>query len=236
MKIKKKIMIAICAIAALVVIFLIYTASCYHADEKAQEALVSDDAVLVSKTNYGWFFDGPSEEDALIFYPGARVEDIAYAPLLHLLAAEGLDVYLMHMPFNLAFFGRNSAEDILRTESRENWYIGGHSLGGAMAADYAAANGDKVDGIIILASYPTKALVNSLTEISIYGSEDKILNLDNVEEGKEYSPDNFYELVIEGGNHSQFGNYGFQDGDGTASISAEEQQKQTVNFIMESLK
>ena len=116
-----------------------------------------------------------------------------------------------------------------------DWYIGGHSLGGAMAASYAANHSEQLTGVILFAAYPTKMLDASLTEISIYGSEDGVLNMQNVGAGKAYAPDAFYEYVIEGGNHAQFGNYGKQKGDGEAAISAQEQQRRTVDFILNAL-
>ena len=82
----------LCLPGILVICFLLYAEQYYHADQSALSALESDDTVSVSKTDYGWLFDGPSENDALIFYPGAKVEETAYAPLLHLLAKEGMAV------------------------------------------------------------------------------------------------------------------------------------------------
>lgn len=67
-------------------IFLIYAGQYYHSDGTAVSALRSDETVTVTQTEYGWLFDGPSEDDALIFYPGGKVEETAYAPLLHHLA------------------------------------------------------------------------------------------------------------------------------------------------------
>lgn len=213
--------------------FLIYTAIYYHADETALAALASDDRVRVSRVDCGWFFDGPSGTDALIFYPGAKVEAEAYAPLLHTLAAEGTDVFLVEMPFRLAIFGKNKAEGILSEYDYDRWYIGGHSLGGAMAASYAAAHPERLTGVLLLAAYPTKRLDESLTVVSIYGSEDGVLNLKKVAAGRDYAPAAYYEYVIPGGNHAQFGNYGPQSGDNPALISAEEQQKETAAFFIQ---
>ncbi|MBQ8986413.1 MAG: alpha/beta fold hydrolase [Lachnospiraceae bacterium] len=229
-------MVPVCVVVILAVGFLLYTAEYYHADSTALTALEpdpeSDDAVTVTKTEYGWYFDGPSERDALVFYPGAKVEETAYAPLLHLLAAEGMDVCLVKMPFHLAFFGANKAGDVMAEYDYEHWYVGGHSLGGAMAANYAAEHAEELTGLVLLAAYPTKQLDESLSVVSIYGSEDGVLNMDNLAKGDAYLPKTSLKCVIEGGNHAQFGNYGAQDGDGEASISAEEQQRKTVEMIL----
>lgn len=233
MKKKLKWLIPILAVFILIIIFLVYTGSYYHADVTAQAALVSDDVVRVSQTSFGWYFDGPSEQDALIFYPGAKVEETAYAPLLNLLAREGMDVCLVRMPFHLAIFGANKAASVMEQYDYEHWYIGGHSLGGAMAANYAAGHGDQLTGLILLAAYPTKPLDKALLEISIYGSEDGVLNMGKIEAGKAYAPEDYREYVIAGGNHAQFGNYGEQRGDGSAAISSEEQQQIVVRFIIQ---
>lgn len=95
----------------------------------AYAALKSDDTVTVTQTAYGWFFDGPSETDALIFYPGGKVEETAYAPLLHALAERGMDCCLVSMPFRLAVFGVNKADQVMAQYDYAHWYIGGHSLG-----------------------------------------------------------------------------------------------------------
>ena len=229
---KKRLIPILIGIAALATAFFAYTADYYHADSEAEAALASDAAVQISRTSFGWLFDGPSEENALIFYPGAKVEETAYAPLLHRLAEEGMDVCLVKMPFHLAFFGLNEATDVMERYAYRNWYIGGHSLGGAMAAEYAASHGDRLDGLILLAAYPTKALDSSLLEISIYGSEDTVLNMEKVVSGRSYAPANYAEFEIEGGNHAQFGSYGMQKGDGTAAITEDEQQCRTTELII----
>ena len=219
--------------------FFIYTGDFYRANDEALARLQSGEAVTVTKTDYGYFFDGPSETDALIFYPGAKVEETAYAPLMHELAASGMDVCLVKMPFHIAFFGMNDATAIMDSfeSSTENhythWYIGGHSLGGAVAAIYAAKNAETVSGLVLLAAYPTKSLDESLNVVSIYGSEDGVLNMEKLEEGEQYMPSQSKTVEIEGGNHAQFGNYGFQRGDGEAAISAENQQEETVRLILE---
>ena len=232
MKKKLKWMIPVFLVLVMISVFIIYTGTYYHADSAAAAALETDDSVTVSETGYGWLFDGPSEEDVLVFYPGAKVEETAYAPLMHLLAEKGLDVCLVKMPFRLAFFDTDRADDALEGTVYTNVYVGGHSLGGAMAAVYAAGNGEKLTGLILLAAYPTKDLDDDMKLLSIYGSEDGVLNMEKVQEGRIYAPDIYSEQVIEGGNHAQFGNYGIQKGDGDAEITPEEQQEKTADLII----
>ena len=235
-RIKKALIVVFILPLILICTFLIYAANYYHADSKANDSMISDDIVKISKSEYGWMFDGPSDNDLLIFYPGAKVEATSYSPILHELASREMDVYLVKMPFNFAFFGINKADDVIEQSKYENYYIGGHSLGGAMAANYAAENNNKVKGVVLFAAYPAKQLPDNLIEISIYGTEDKVLNNEKYIEGKNFSSNNLKELIIEGGNHAQFGNYGLQKGDGAALITSDEQQISSIYFIIDSIK
>lgn len=231
---KKKILIILLAlIGVLVGVCVWYVNDYYHVTDK-NTALADTDMVHVSETNFGYSFDGPGENNALIFYPGAKVEDLAYADLLKRIAAEGVDCYLVHMPCNLAFFGTNKANKIIDAYNYDHWYLAGHSLGGAMGASYAAENGDKLDGLIFLAAYSTSDLSNyDMKILSIYGNEDKVVNMEKIEQGRELMPSDYEEYKIDGGNHAGFGDYGEQSGDGTATISGDEQKAQTVTKIIE---
>lgn len=223
-------------IGVLIGISAAYISDCYHVTDK-EKALADTEFVKVTKTDFGYVFDGPSEENALIFYPGAKVEDLAYAELLKQIAAEGADCYLVHMPLNFAILGINKADKIMSEYEYEHWYLGGHSLGGAMAAYYAAENGEKLDGLIFLAAYSTKDLSNSDMKIlSVYGSEDKVVNMEKIEQGRELMPDDYEEYCIDGGNHAGFGDYGKQSGDGEASISADEQKAVTAEKMIGMIK
>ena len=232
----------IALIAALAVLIccvggcFLYLNDYYRASEEVNEYFEKDGSVSISDIDSGLYLDGPGTENALIFYPGAKVEYTAYVPLMYELAENGVDVFIIKMPCNLALFGINKADDIMSEYSYEHVYLGGHSLGGAMAAVYAAKHADstELDGLVLLAAYPTKSLAESdLRVLTIYGSEDQVLSMEKIEAGRSLMPANATETVIEGGNHAQFGCYGEQKGDGTATISAEEQWKQTTTAILE---
>jgi hypothetical protein len=201
-------------------------------DSVAMEALKSDDTVTISETDYGWLFDGPSEDTAMIFYPGAKVEEMAYAPLLKDLAGEGIDVCLVKMPMRLAVVNPNAADDIMKQYDYSTWYMAGHSMGGAVAAYYEAEHSEEFEGVVMLAAYPTKSFAKDDKALLLVGSEDKVIRRKKVTEGRKYASDIYEEVEIIGGNHAQFGSYGKQKGDGEASISAEEQRKQTVEEIL----
>lgn len=169
----------------------------------------------------------------LIFYPGGKVEHTAYTPLMEACASEGILCVLIEMPFHLAVFDIDAAKGIQEQyPDIENWYIGGHSLGGSMAASYLADNADDYKGLILLGSYSTADLSQtSLKVLSIYGSEDKVLNLEKYNENKANLPTDFTEIIIEGGCHAYFGMYGEQDGDGTPTITNEIQINITASEI-----
>ncbi|MDC7290475.1 alpha/beta hydrolase [Blautia schinkii] len=209
-----------------------YVNDYYRSDVDLSEYLQDSGSVKVIEIKEGLFLDGPGSESALVFYPGAKVEYTSYLPILYNLSEQGTDVFLTKMPFNLAFLGKNKVSDIMADYDYESWYLGGHSLGGAMAAAYAADHPGELDGLVLLAAYPTKKLpTEDFSVLSIYGSEDGVLNMEKVEKGREYMPADYEEFFIEGGNHAQFGDYGAQKGDGKAAISRNEQQAKTVEAI-----
>ncbi len=221
-KVVKRVLIVLLAVFLVCGIgFGLYVSDYYEAKEVASE--IAEDALV----NDNWI-ELESDETSIgfIFYPGAKVEYTAYLPLLHLLQEEGISCYLVEMPFNLAFFGYNKASDIIEEHPEiDTWYIGGHSLGGAFASYYASNNQDEIEGVILLGSYLYGDYPSSKS-LTIYGSNDEILDTSKIT----YT-DNVY--VIEGGNHGQFGDYGLQDGDGQATISAEEQWQQTIALILD---
>ena len=211
--------------------FFVYVSDNYTADETALKALVLDE-VIVEETDYGWFFDGSSEDTALIFYPGAKVDEKAYAPLLHELAQKGMDVCLIDSPFDIGFFNLNGADKALKQYHYDKWYIGGHSLGGVIASLYLQKHPDDFAGLILLASYTNKQMPDQIREIVIVGSEDGVINKEALAKGRELSSKDYREFIIEGGNHCQFGSYGFQKGDQEAKITARQQIDQTADLII----
>lgn len=169
--------------------------------------------------------DTIDQKIGMVFYPGGKVEAKAYIPLLLKIADRGITTILVEMPGNLAVLDINAADDIFKSyHNIDRWYIAGHSLGGAMASQYLEKNYNKVEGLILLGSYPVNdAPVETL---AIYGTYDLKLDLDKVSKA-----DIIYEII--GGNHAYFGDYGEQDGDGESLISHSEQQTQAVDKIMD---
>ncbi|MDO4943554.1 MAG: alpha/beta hydrolase [Lachnospiraceae bacterium] len=232
----KRVLIPIIAAAFVLFTFFWYVNDYYHSDERVQKYLQENVPVNVKEISDGLFLDGPGKESAMIFYPGAKVEYTAYLPLLYELAEQGVDCFLIKMPCNLAFLGQNKATDIMNEYQYKSWYLSGHSLGGAMAASYSAEHLKDLDGLVLLAAYPTKSLKSdTFSVVSIYGSEDGVLNMHKVKDGRSFMPFDYTEVCVEGGNHAWFGNYGEQEGDKTASISRDEQQQQAVEAILQTV-
>lgn len=205
---------------------------------EAELALEPDAAVAVETDPWITFTPAEPASTGFIFYPGGRVEAEAYAPPVRAIAEAGYLSVLPSMPFGLAILAPDSADDIIEAHPEiEQWVIAGHSLGGVMAADYAAAN-DPVTGLALWASYPQGGSDLSGSELavtSIYASEDGLTTLEDIEASRAQLPPDTVFVEIVGGNHAGFGWYGEQDGDGEATISRVEQQSQVVDATLELL-
>ncbi len=171
----------------------------------------------------------------LIFYPGGLVQTEAYAPLMEQLAQQNIMCVLVEMPYYLALFDANAARGIqAQFPEISDWYIGGHSLGGAMASLYADRHKEEYEGLILLAAYSMVDLTDGapVDVLTIRGSEDGILNMKNYNKNLSNLPTDYTEVIIEGGCHGYFGDYGMQAGDGTPTITVQEQTTQTVDAIL----
>lgn len=230
MKRKLIITIIIIAIIAIISFGLYYVNDYYHAGDVAQKYVNGTDEVSVMKISNGLFLDGPGNDSALIFYPGAKVEYTSYLPLLSQMAEEGVDCFLIEMPFNLALLGEDSANAIINEYNYSHYFLSGHSLGGVVASNYVH-DSNSTDGLILFESYSTKEIDEPV--LSIYGSEDKVLNMEQYNKSKHFISKNLTEVVIDGGNHAQVGDYGIQSGDGKAKITPQKQQKLSVEATLD---
>lgn len=225
----RKLKIGIIIIIVLVIAYAAFTFLSYnHAQDSATKYLNGTSEVSVVKIDNGLFVDGHGNDTALIFYPGAKVEYTSYLPMLCDLASEGVDCYVVQMPFNFAIFGENEADSIINSTKYSHYILSGHSMGGYVASSYMAHSG-KGDGLVLLAAYPTEKI--SKPALSIYGSDDGVLNYKSYNESKPLM-DNLTEVIIDGGNHAQFGYYGNQSGDNPSKITPEKQQGQSVDEIV----
>jgi pimeloyl-ACP methyl ester carboxylesterase len=189
----------------------------------------------VTVTTDPWLVFQPTDQiptTGLIIYPGGRVDPRAYAPTAHAIAAQGYLVVIVPMPLNLAVFRSNRAASVIQAyPDIEQWVIGGHSLGGSMAALFADKHRDQINGLVLWASYPASSnnLADSNIQVaSIYGTLDGLATKDKIDASHELLPADTTWVPIEGGNHAQFGWYGDQPGDNPATISRQDQQAQII--------
>lgn len=212
----------------------IYVSDYYRADMDAIQTVVSvNDVSIQLLDDDTMVFNPENATKGFIFYPGGKVEYTAYQPLMTACAKQGILCILVEMPFNLAVLDVNAADGFQQMYPEiEEWYIGGHSLGGSMAASYLINHIDDFEGLILLGSYSTADLSKiELDVLSVYGSEDLIMNRVKYDENKSNLPNDFIEVIIDGGCHAYFGMYGEQEGDGKPSISNMEQIFLTVEEI-----
>ena len=238
MKSAKPLFLGFFVVVLAVLGFVVWANSVLGPAPEALGALRSNPAVTVSLDQYIVFEpDKKNLSTGLIFYPGARVDYRSYAVPLHKIAAEGYLVILLPVRLNLAIIEVNAAD---RAKAAfpliRHWAVGGHSLGGVAAAAYASTHED-IDGLVLWASYPSNdALKNSrLRVLSVYGTQD-IRGVTPFENSQSLLPPDTKYVVIQGGNHSQFGDYGLQPGDREATITSAEQQKRVVDATAQFLK
>ena len=214
--------------------FVVWASAAAAPMPEALAALESDTQVQVETEPWLIFRPADGQPSAgLVLYPGARVDPIAYAPAAHALAAEGYLVVLVPMPLNLAILAPNRvAEVMVAFPEIDRWAVGGHSLGGAMAARFAYQNPQMVQGLVLWAAYPASGddlSSYSMAAASIYGTRDGLATEEELAASRLLLPQDTAWLAIEGGNHAQFGWYGEQAGDGVATISRDEQQAQIIS-------
>lgn len=216
---------------------LVWTSGYYEPSDVAIEALNKNSMVVLEEKDYYIFVPEGEITTGIILYPGAKVDYKAYAPLAEKLAENGYVCAVVKVPLNMAMLDKDAAKTVVADyPDIKDWYVGGHSLGAATSGMVVKDNPGFFKGIIFLAGYTTVDISkDDMLVLSIYGSNDKVLSQDKYNENRENLP-RLRELVIEGGNHAQFGSYGSQKGDGEATISETEQIDQTVEFIVECIK
>jgi len=229
---KRGLLLTEAVLLALVLGCGIYVGDYYRAEETVMDVPAS---VTVEVADDRTVFAPEAPVAGLIFYPGGKVEYTAYTPLMAKLAEENVLCVLLKMPLNLAVLDQNAAEGIPEQFPEvDRWYLAGHSLGGSMAASFAAENTDTYEGLILLAAYSTEDLRESgLKVCSLYGDRDGVLNMEKYETYRLNLPEDTLEQVLEGGNHAGFGSYGPQEGDGTAAITGKEQIRITAEAVLD---
>lgn len=219
----------------LLIFFTVSVQADMLAGKIALDAMKGTDEVLVSEGRFIVFEPTQGTNTGLVFYPGAKVDPPAYAPLALRLAKEGIMTVIVPMPMNLAIFGSNRADEVLEAyPDIDKWFMVGHSHGGSIAGNYLFTNANRFGGFILLASFSGRDLSDKdLPVLSIAASEDGIITLNDIKNKAHLLPETAEHVIIEGGNHAQFGDYGWQDGDSEAKITMEEQWDITADEMVQ---
>lgn len=180
----------------------------------------------------------PQSGDAdtgIIFYVGAQIKPSAYIPLLARIAEQGYACFDPNLNFNMAALEPSAADDIISAHPEiKSWILAGHSMGGLTASGYADDHRDTVDGLILIAAYTNRDMSDAqLPLLAVFGDVDGVMNKSLYEKRKAWNPVDFEEHIISGANHAGFGDYGKQPRDNDAKITAEEQQSQTAEIILD---
>ncbi|MDK2584784.1 alpha/beta hydrolase [Romboutsia sedimentorum] len=237
--IKRKLLLGI-GISSVIAVLgtFIWLTQTYSPKETAKAALVSNKNVDVKINDYISFT--PKNVEAtkgFILYPGAKVEPEVYAPFCEKIAEKGYEVVIIESPLNIPLLGKNEAEKVMNDyRDITHWVVGGHSLGGVAASDFASKN-NMVDGVVLLASYPMNDDLKKMGKevLSIWGSKDGVVNFKDLIKSREKLPESTTYVEVEGANHSQFGDYGLQRGDNEAIITSERQMNITYKNIVKFL-
>lgn len=212
----------------------------YSPSEGIEVYLHSSDTVrVISDKDIAFIPVHTSLTRGIIFYPGGGVDAKAYAPIARGLAEKGYLVLIPSMPFNFSILDSKRASELIsQWDDIKQWTLAGHSLGGVSAALFTESYSHKVDSLVLLAAYPSKNTdlsAYNIKVLSITAGEDYILNQREFEDAKARLPKETVFKEIKGGNHSGFGFYGHQRGDGSASISQSAQFEITVKEVYEFL-
>lgn len=233
--VKKRIITLLTVLIIFVVGFFIWLSNGYSLQENDMKYLQSNSKVEVTvDENYTYFTPkNVSATKGFIFYPGERIDSSSYAKLCNNVASYGYKVVAVDMPFNYANFGKNKATKVIEDNPQiTKWVIGGDSIGGTVACEYAV-NNKNVEGIVLISSYPRENISElGFKVLSLWGSKDNVVDYKELINSKEQLPKDTKYVEIEGANHSQFANYGMYSGDEEALISSDEQMDITVRNIV----
>lgn len=252
MKIKKNNIILV--LISIIILFIVYFVLDQYKPKFSIKNLSKYEANYVSVSeNSQYIFIKPKKyltlDTGIIFYPDKFVNEKSYLPLLFELAKDGYGIYILKSPLNVPLFSRNKANDIIKNGDFEKYALMGHSYGGKVLLDYISKQNqfsEKITDAILLAacssgryvfdSVKNKDYKNEVRMLSIVGSKDGVLNLLKYDNDKENLPKNTKYITINGGNNSNFGNYGKKYNDFKSDISLEKQQYIVLNEINEFLK
>ena len=232
------------------VLFSLWMVNSFRAQGFDRTILESNQTIIVEKTDQYIHFQPTQSQQpaAFIFLPGGMVAPEAYAPMSRTISEHGFNVFILKLPFGSAPLDsqeadvrRQALEIIDSNTSLQYWIVGGHSRGAAIASRFASLHGESLDGLILIGTSHPKEEASDLSNTNlsvtkIYATNDGLASTDEVEANARYLPDDTKWVLIEGGNHSQFGYFGSQLGDNAATISRKQQQELTSEAILSALR
>jgi len=215
---------------------VMYFGTPHHGTDSGVDTVEGNPGVTLTERDGSYIIEPADGTPAagLVFYPGARVHPDAYlAPLAPLADRANVTVVVPRLPLNLAVLDQGEAAAYVDRSSPDRWYVGGHSLGGAMACRYAAQNPSSVEGIVLFGSYCDRDISRTeLAALSVTGSADTVLDRERYEASRDNLPDDatVRELPI---NHSQFGDYRGQRGDEPSGLRYDIAHERLANVTVE---
>ena len=228
--------------ATIFMVWLVWNAQSHGV---AAELLQSTSTLTVAKDDEMTVFlpGGLTPDDpALVFLPGGGVDPDAYVPLLRRIAETGVPVALVRLPWRMAFSDDAKAETWARVQrararvgAARHLILVGHSRGAALAGGFAFGHASELSGLIMIGTtHPRDHDLSSLTipVLKVAATRDCVADLDATKANTHNLPTTTTWVVIEGGNHAQFGYYGSQLGDCSADITRDAQQNQTFGAIV----
>lgn len=214
---------------------VVYFSTAYHGPQSSVQQVVDDPRVSVTTAD-GVHVLAPADANStvgFVFYPGARVApDAYYRTFAPVVVQTNVTVFIPEMPLNLALLDSDAAENVrMQHPSIQTWFVGGHSLGGVAACQYA--DSQDVDGLVLFASYCNVDVRNeSFAALSVTGSADTVLNRENYRKARSQLPPEATVYEIEGMNHTQFGSYRGQRGDSPASLSYDDAHQRLADVLV----
>jgi hypothetical protein len=213
-------------LVVLLTVAVVFLGTPFEAPEDSLDRVENDPGVSVTEAGGGYVLEPAEPSDTgLVFYPGARVAPDAYVESLAPLARDAnVTVVIPRFPFNLAIVDYGLARTGLWPHAPtaamddhpeiERWYVGGHSLGGAMACRYADGYTDRIEGLVLYGSYCDRDISDSgLAVLSVAGTGDTVIDWNAYERGLDRLPAEAAVTELDGLNHTQFGRYTGQSGD-----------------------